>query len=100
MEEVAHAYYKHRPSQFLTSEDGTVRRVYDKKIEDEAYFTAAATLLSSKATSQAVWRGDCVEDIASMYDVSEDLVLFRVKTLRLWSQLTHKPAAKRRSRHE
>lgn len=87
-EEAVHVYLKHSPSQLIRNPDGTVRRVYDEAVEREAYWTAAATLLPSKAVAQAVWHGCTVEAIASKYNVSIELVQFRIKVLRLWRHKT------------
>jgi Zn-dependent peptidase ImmA (M78 family) len=88
MEEIAHAYFKHKPSQILDLGDGRVRRIYDEHIEQEAYWTGAATLLPSKAVAQAIWRNQPAEALAEVYEVSLELVKFRIKILRLWEQFS------------
>jgi hypothetical protein len=83
MEEVCHAYYGHQPTRLLKMPGGIVRRDYDREKEAEAYWTAAAALLPAHVVAKAVWRG--TEDrLAPDYGVSSELVIFRIKILRLW----------------
>jgi hypothetical protein len=84
MEEVAHAYYGHAPSHMLPQFGGFVQREYDPKVEQEAYWTAAAALLPSAVVARSVWQGRSAEELAADYGVSVELVEFRIKTLRLW----------------
>ncbi len=85
MEEIAHVYYGHKPSRLITDTAGVTHREYDPEIEDEAYWTASAALLPSKAVARRVYRGLTTEAIAAEFGVSTQLVEFRIKTLRLWS---------------
>lgn len=81
MEEVAHRYYGHQPSQL-----GKIGRGrYDEATEKEAYFTAAASLLPSRVVGQAVWRGESAETLAANYGTSVELAEMRIKTLNLWA---------------
>lgn len=85
MEEIAHVYYGHKPSRLVTDATGVTHREYNSQIEDEAYWTASAALLPSKAVARRVYRGFTTEAIAAEFGVSIQLVEFRIKTLRLWS---------------
>jgi hypothetical protein len=91
MEEVAHAHYGHKPSQLRTHPTGLEQRTYDEASEREAYWTAAATLLPSKAVGLAVYRGQSAEDIAILYSTSVELAEMRIKTLRLWPHYNPSP---------
>lgn len=84
MEEVAHAYYGHRPVDLVPIALGFEQRTYSDSDEREAYWTAGAVLLPSKAVAQAVYRGESAEDLAVAYEVSVELAEMRIKTLRLW----------------
>ncbi len=81
MEEVAHRYYGHEPSQLNKIGRGR----YDEATEREAFWTAAAILLPSKVVGQAVWCGDSTDSLAAQYGTSVELVEMRIKTLNLWS---------------
>jgi hypothetical protein len=94
MEEIAHAHYRHKPNRFYC-DDGVFRREFDPKIEQEAYWTAAATLLPSKVIGLCVMRGLSSEEIAAEFGVSKELVEFRIKTRRLWKDY-QKQQAKRK----
>jgi Zn-dependent peptidase ImmA (M78 family) len=89
MEEVAHAHFGHKPTSLATDPFGLSGRRYDSKAEDEAYWTASATLLPSRVVARAVWDGVPEEVLAADYGVSIELVKFRIKTLRLWPY--HRP---------
>ncbi len=84
MEEFFHVYYGHEPTKLVMNAAGFEGRKYDEAVEQEAYWTAAATLLSAKAVSLAVWRGETADDLAVTYSVSPQLVEMRIKTLGLW----------------
>lgn len=84
MEEVCHAHYGHEPSELITYPAGFKERKYDERIEQEAYWTAAAVLLPAKAVALAVWNGKNAEDLAITYNVSVELAEMRIKTLGLW----------------
>jgi len=84
LEEFAHIYYGHTPIELLTHPSGFNQRIYNEEEEREAYWTAGATMLPSKAVGMAVYRGDAAEDLAVSYDASVELAEMRIKTLRLW----------------
>lgn len=85
MEEVAHVYFGHKPTRIERAPDGQSYRHFDKRIEQEAYWTAAAALLPSKAVGLAVYRKQSAESLAAKYGVSVELVMFRIKILNLWA---------------
>lgn len=97
MEEVAHVHYGHQHSELVTHPTGFEQRKYNKQIEQEAYWTAAAVLLPGKAVAFAVWRGETAEDLMTAYNVSIELAEMRIKTLGLWSHYNRNPLPLRRA---
>jgi len=85
MEEVAHAHLGHRPSQLILHPNGLEKRAYNEKDEDDAYWTAAATLLPRDVVVHAVWQRQRVTEFAAAYGASPECAEFRIKTLGLWS---------------
>lgn len=81
MEEVAHRYFGHEPSQLNSSG----RDRYNQEIEREAYWLAAAVLLPSKIVGQAVYQGESADNLAATYGTSTELAEMRIKLLNLWS---------------
>jgi Zn-dependent peptidase ImmA (M78 family) len=89
MEEIAHILLGHEPSA-IHSEGGLTLRTYDKESEQEAYWTGAAALLPAVVVAKALWRNVSAETLAVDYDVSVELVEFRIRILGLWSEyVTH-----------
>lgn len=84
MEEIAHLYLAHPPSHLRSGANGLWERTYNKSIEDEAYWTAAAALLPRQVIGKAVWERCLSTDISQKFGVSIELVEFRIKTLNLW----------------
>lgn len=97
MEEAAHAHYGHKPVQLHPLGDDLYQRIYDDSIEQEAYWTAAAALLPSKAVAIAVYQGQTADDLAVCYNASPELAEMRIKTLGLWSHLNPPPTLLRRA---
>jgi len=97
MEEVAHAHYGHKPVELHILASGLTRRRYDEDSEREAYWTAGASLLPSKAVGLAVYRGQSAEDLAITYGTSVELAEMRIKTLRLWPHYNPEPLPFRRA---
>jgi hypothetical protein len=79
MEEVAHIYLKHPPTGLIRSMDGLRMRGYDKKQEQEAYGVGAAALLPWAAIFPAVNRGMAIDELAEQFEVSSQLVDYRIK---------------------
>ncbi len=63
LEEVAHTHYDHPPTQIVTLPSGVVKRTFNARNEQEAYWTAAAALLPMKAVGLAVWHGQTAADL-------------------------------------
>lgn len=85
MEEFFHIIHEHKPSKVSCCPiTGVVRRDYDKQIEDEAYHAAAAALVPYYSLGTMVDRGATRQEIAEHFEVSADLVGFRLKVCKLW----------------
>lgn len=84
MEEVAHAHLGHRFSRLTTQSNGLEKRQYNQTDEQEAYWTAAATLLPRLVVARTVWWEQPIESLISAYGVSKECIEFRIKILKLW----------------
>ncbi len=89
MEEISHVFFGHKPSRLAIqskSVDGKVRaRDYNPKIEEQAYSVGAAALVPYSALRRLIDQGLTSRDIARHFDVSYQLVEYRMKVSRLWS---------------
>ena len=79
MEEIAHSYLNHKPSGLRLLEDGLEVREYDKAQEQEAYGVGAAALLPWATFFPLVNSGRTIEQLAGHYDVTPDLISYRIK---------------------
>ena len=77
MEELAHIYLKHRPSQLTTSELGMVKRSFDKGQEAEAYWVGAAALVPRAVLQVAQAYQMSIGELALYCGVSQKLAAFR-----------------------
>jgi len=84
MEEVAHIQFGHQPTKISTLSNGVTKRTFNPRHEQEAYWTAAAALLPSKALGKAMRRRQSVAELATAYGFSVELVEFRLKVWGLW----------------
>lgn len=84
LEEAAHDHLGHEPTSIDTSTSGVPKRTYNARNEQEAYWTAAAALLPSKAVALAVYKEQSACDLAAAYGVSVELAEFRIKITGLW----------------
>jgi hypothetical protein len=85
MEEFFHILLGHKPSRvYLCPDSGVIRREYDRTMENEAYYSAAASLVPYAAMKEMVERGATSRDIAGHFEVSGELVIFRLKTCKLY----------------
>ena len=76
MEEICHLLLGHQPSRI----DQT-GRTYDHRIEEEAYAIGAATLLPFKPLREMVQAEQSIRTIANHFEVSTQLVNYRLKVL-------------------
>jgi hypothetical protein len=79
MEEIAHVHLRHVPSRLIRHANGLRMRDYNKPQEEEAFGVGAASLLPWGSFFLAVNRGMCVADLAERYEVSEDLIRYRIQ---------------------
>jgi Zn-dependent peptidase ImmA (M78 family) len=79
MHELSHIVLDHDPSQVILSVDGSIgMRSFDAKQEDEANWLGWTLLLPRPALMQCTHLGLSTAQIAVDYDVSEQLVKYRV----------------------
>lgn len=76
MEEIAHIYLRHKPTQLVRT-DGVMFRSWNKSNESQAYWVGAAALLPERILKGARTRGMSVEELAHEQGVSVPLVRFR-----------------------
>lgn len=89
MEEICHVFLGHQPNRLSVvtkDEKGKVlSRDYRKTDEEEAYGVGAAALLPYVALKRALLEGKSLNDVAAHFQVSRQLVEYRMKVTRLWS---------------
>jgi len=84
-EEFFHVVLNHKPSRIgMCPHTGLIRRDYDRSMEKEAYHSAAASLVPYSAMRAMVVSGASSRDIAEHFEVSSDLLAFRLKTCKLY----------------
>jgi hypothetical protein len=90
MEEVCHVFLGHQANRLAIvaqNEHGkTVARDYNQADEEEAYAVGAAALVPFTALRRLVLRGKTALEIARHFNVSRELVTYRIKVSQLWSE--------------
>ncbi len=87
MEELFHIHLRHRPLRIMPCPiTGLMKREYDERVEKAAYHSAAAALVPYSAVRPMVLDGAVIASIATHFEVSADLVSFRLKVTKLWSK--------------
>jgi hypothetical protein len=76
MEELAHMYLKHTPSQLIMG-DGLALRTFKKTQETQAYWVGTAALVPLQVLERAQSKGVERRTLAGSFGVSIDLVTFR-----------------------
>ena len=88
MEEVCHVFLGHKANRLsIVAEDKngkTVSRDYNEEDEEAAYAVGAAALVPFAALKRFVSKGKTSREIAQHFNVSRDLVEYRIKVSRLW----------------
>lgn len=79
MEEIAHIHLRHAPTQMVMSAGRLSVRDYDHRQEAEAYGVGAAALLPWEAFFRGMNLGRTAEELAEEYEVSTQLVEYRIK---------------------
>jgi hypothetical protein len=89
MEEICHVFLGHEPNRLSVvtkDERGRVmNRDYRKADEEEAYGVGAAALVPFRALKRSVYTGKSSSEIARHFRVSRELVEYRLKVTRLWT---------------
>jgi len=79
MEEVTHVHLRHEPSVLTVRADGVQVREYVEEIEKEAYGVGAAALVPWDTLFPALNGGASVDDLSEAYDVTTELITYRIK---------------------
>jgi len=89
MEEVCHVFLGHKANRLhVVAEDRngkTVSRDYNEDDEEAAYAVGAAALVPFAPLKRFVLKGKTSKEIALHFNVSRDLVEYRIKVSRLWA---------------
>ena len=90
MEEISHVFLGHKPSRLAVTnynkEGKVIARDYHAEIEEEAYSVGAAALVPYSALRRFVLQGKSSREIARHFNVSRELVEYRMKVSRLWNE--------------
>ena len=88
MEEICHVFLGHKPSRLAVetknAKGETIARDYHHEIEEQAYSTGAAALVPYSALRRMIDQGKTSREIARHFEVSRELVEYRIKVSRLW----------------
>lgn len=83
MEEICHTLLGHKHSEISVNQTSGNHRSYDRQVEDEAYSVGAAALLPYRALACDLSRKQTIRSIAARAGVSQSLVKYRIKVLKL-----------------
>ncbi len=90
MEEISHVFLGHKPSRLaietVNAQGKTIARDYHAEIEEQAYSVGAAALVPYTALRRFIREGKTVTEIAKHFNVSRQLIEFRLKISRLWQE--------------
>jgi Zn-dependent peptidase ImmA (M78 family) len=87
MEEFSHHLLRHKPCRLeINPATGFLERSYDKAQEDEAYDLGAALLLPKELIQREVAAQRTADEIAGAHSCSDDIVIYRIKRMRLWQR--------------
>jgi hypothetical protein len=88
MEEISHVFLGHKPSKLAvttyTKEGKPIAREYHAEIEEEAYSVGVAALVPFSALRRMINQGKTSREIARHFNVSRELVEYRIKVSKLW----------------
>jgi hypothetical protein len=87
LEEFFHLWIGHPKSVLRMYSDDGAWRSYNSTVEQEAYGSGAAALVPYAGLVQMINSGRTVQEIASHFEVSEALVLFRGKVTKTYRRL-------------
>lgn len=90
MEEISHVFLGHQPSRLavrtLNKQGKPIARDYRPEIEEEAYGVGAAALVPYFSLKRFIRQGKTSREIAKHFNVSRDLVEYRIKISKLWEE--------------
>lgn len=90
MEEVCHVFLGHKANRLhIVAEDKngkTVSRDYNDSDEEAAYAVGAAALVPYTSLRRFVLKGKTSREIAQHFNVSRELIEYRMKVSRLWAE--------------
>jgi hypothetical protein len=88
MEEICHVFLGHKPSRLaienVNKQGKPIARDYREADEEAAYSVGAAALVPYAALRRFVEQGKTSREIARHFNVSRELVEYRMKVSRLW----------------
>ena len=88
MEEISHVFLGHKPSKLAVTTYNKfgkpIAREYQADVEEEAYSVGAAALVPFSALRRMVNQGKTSKEISRHFNVSRDLVEYRMKISHLW----------------
>lgn len=92
MEEICHVFLGHKPSRLaiknVNKYGQPIAREYQEEVEEEAYSVGAAALVPYAGLRDFVRAGKTSREIAGHFNVSRELVEYRMKVSRLWKLYT------------
>ena len=90
MEEVCHVFLGHKANRLAivveNKQGKTVARDYNEADEEAAYAVGAAALVPYAGLHRFVRRGKTSKEIAQHFNVSRELIEYRMKVSRLWAE--------------
>lgn len=102
MEEVCHVFLGHKANRLSivaeSREGKTAARDYNQADEEAAYAVGAAALVPYESLRRFVRRGRTSREIARHFNVSRELVEYRLKVSRLWETYMSRHADEKRER--
>ena len=94
MEEICHVFLGHKPSRLaiknVNKYGQPIAREYQAEVEEEAYSVGAAALVPYASLRRMVNQGKTSREIARHFNVSRELVEYRIKVSRLWDDYSRK----------
>lgn len=104
MEEVCHVFLGHKANRLhIVAEDEngkTASRDYNDADEEAAYAVGAAALVPFASLRRFVLRGKTSREIAQHFNVSRELIEYRIKVSRLWAEYKQRHPDEIRFRRE
>jgi Zn-dependent peptidase ImmA (M78 family) len=94
MEEICHVFLGHKPSRLaienVNKQGKPIARDYREADEEAAYSIGAAALVPYSALQRFVEQGKTSREVARHFNVSRELVEYRMKVSRLWEDYKRK----------